>query len=101
MVQSRGTFLQYLVFVALCLVFYGNTIPNGYAFDDSVVITENQFTQRGLAGIPEIFAHDTFRGSYENIPTVERYRPLSVATFAIENQLFGQNPHISHFINIT
>ena len=100
MVQSRGTFLQYLVFVALCLVFYGNTIPNGYAFDDSVVITENQFTQRGLAGIPEIFAHDTFRGSYENIPTVERYRPLSVATFAIENQLFGQNPHISHFINI-
>jgi tetratricopeptide (TPR) repeat protein len=29
-----------------------------------------------------------------------RYRPLSIATFAIEYELFGLKPHISHFINV-
>ena len=29
-----------------------------------------------------------------------RYRPLSIATFALEYQFFGQNPHISHLNNI-
>jgi len=96
----KGVRLQYLLISLVCFIFYGNTIPNEYAYDDAVVITENQFTQKGISGIPEIFANNTFRGSYGIAPTVDRYRPLSVATFAIERQFFGQNPHISHFINI-
>jgi protein O-mannosyl-transferase len=100
MSNFKGTVFQTILLSIVCLVFYGNTIPNDYAYDDSVVITENQFTQQGLAGIPAIFANNTFRGSYGNNPTVERYRPLSVATFAVEHQLFGQNPHLSHFNNI-
>jgi protein O-mannosyl-transferase len=89
-----------LVLAVLCFVFYGNTLGNDYAFDDSVVITENQFTQKGIAGIPEIFANDTFRGSYDNLSTIKRYRPLSLATFAVEQDLFGNSPAIRHFDNI-
>jgi len=96
----KGTALQSILISVICFIFYGNTIPNDYAYDDAVVITDNQFTQKGIAGIPEIFGNNTFRGSYGNMPTVERYRPLSVATFAIEHQFFGQNPHVSHFNNI-
>lgn len=96
----KNAAFRYAFLAVVCFVFYGNTIGNDYAFDDSVVITENQFTEKGIAGIPEIFANNTFRGSYDRTPTVERYRPLSVATFAVEHELFGRNPHISHFINI-
>jgi len=95
-----GKKLPYILLAIMCLGFYGNTIPNGYAYDDAVVITENQFTLKGIRGIPEIFGNNTFRGSYENTHTVERYRPLSVATFAVEIGMFGQNPHVSHFVNI-
>jgi protein O-mannosyl-transferase len=96
----KNTTFRYVFLAAMCFVFYGNTIGNDYAFDDAVVITENQFTQKGLAGIPEIFANDTFRGSYDNLPTIQRYRPLSLATFAAEHQLFGNAAHVSHFDNI-
>jgi protein O-mannosyl-transferase len=91
---------KYLLLTAICFIGYGNTIPNDYAYDDSVVITENKFTQRGIEGIPDIFKHDTFAGSYEDVPTLRRYRPLSLATFAVEHQLFGRNPHVSHFGNV-
>jgi protein O-mannosyl-transferase len=96
----KNTTFRYVFLAAMCFVFYGNTIGNDYAFDDAVVITENQFTQKGLAGIPAIFANDTFRGSYDGMPTVQRYRPASLATFALEHELFGQNPHVSHFNNV-
>ena len=96
----KGIFLQYVLLTLVCFAFYGNTILNDYAYDDSIVITENQFTQKGVSGIPEIFANNSLRGSYGNNPTAPRYRPLSLASFAIEIQLFGQNPHVSHFINV-
>jgi protein O-mannosyl-transferase len=96
----NGKVFQYILIAITCFIFYGNTIQNDYAFDDAVVITENRFTQKGVGGISEIFGNNTFRGSYGNTPTVERYRPLSVATFAIEHEFFGQAPHISHFNNI-
>jgi tetratricopeptide (TPR) repeat protein len=89
-----------ILLAAICFVCYGNTIANDYAYDDAVVITENQFTQQGIAGIPAIFKHGTFAGSYENVPLLARYRPLSLATFAIERELFGPSPHVAHFGNV-
>jgi tetratricopeptide (TPR) repeat protein len=89
-----------LVLALACLIFYGNTLKNDYAYDDAVVITENTFTQQGIAGLPALFTHHTFAGSYGNTPTLARYRPLSVATFALEHQLFGPRPALSHLFNL-
>jgi tetratricopeptide (TPR) repeat protein len=97
---SKGMVPKYLLIAVACFACYANTIRNGYAYDDAVVITENRFTQKGIRGIPDIFANNTFAGSYEGVPTVPRYRPLSLATFAIEHQVFGQNPHASHLNNV-
>jgi tetratricopeptide (TPR) repeat protein len=97
--QRHGTLQRALLLVA-CFACYGNTIGNDYAYDDAVVITENKFTGRGVAGIPDIFTHNTFAGSYEDVPLLERYRPLSLASFAVERSLVGLNPHLSHFINV-
>ncbi len=87
----------------LAFVLYGHTIPHGYAFDDAICISENTFTRQGLAGIKNIFSSDSFAGYKQNISgsiSGGRYRPLSIATFAVEHQFFGLNPHVSHFVNV-
>jgi len=95
--------IAYLVIFILTFVYYGNTILNEYALDDAIVITQNDFTQKGIAGIPEIFSNELFTGFFKvkkDLVAGGRYRPLSMVTFAIEVELFGLNPHISHFINV-
>ncbi|MCF8374617.1 MAG: tetratricopeptide repeat protein [Bacteroidales bacterium] len=91
-----------IVFV-FAMAIYGNTIPFGYAFDDTISVTGNKFTIQGVAGIPDILSYDFFAGYYGkdmNMVAGGRWRPLSLVTFALEYQIFGENPHISHFINI-
>jgi len=82
---------------------YANTLTHQYALDDKIVITENQFTKQGFAGIGDILTTDVFVGFYgkeKNLVTGKRYRPLSLVTFAIEHDIFGLNPFISHLINM-
>ena len=95
--------LIYIIIVAFTFILYGNTIPNEYALDDAIAITENQFTKDGFSGIKDIFTNESFTGFFgkkKNLVAGGRYRPLSMVTFAIEYELFGLNPHISHFINV-
>ncbi|MBN2519587.1 MAG: hypothetical protein JXB17_03700, partial [Bacteroidales bacterium] len=93
----------YILLGVLTFLFYGNTFKNEYTLDDAIVITKNQFTKSGLKGIKDILTHDTFTGFFgveKKLLEGGRYRPLSLITFAIEYELFGLNPHISHLINI-
>ena len=102
-VKTINKFYIYGLIVLSCFVLYGNTIPCDYALDDAMVINSNKFTQKGIAGINDIFSYDSFKGfneKYLNSVSGGRYRPLSIATFAIEHSFFGNNPHVSHFINI-
>ncbi|MGQ0827531.1 MAG: tetratricopeptide repeat protein [Bacteroidota bacterium] len=96
-------FYIYGIIALFAFILYGNTIPNDYALDDAMVITDNKYTQNGIAGIKNIFLYDSFKGfseNYLNGVAGGRYRPLSIATFALEHQFFGNDPHISHFINV-
>lgn len=71
--------------------------------DDFIVIVKNNFTQKGFSGIWKIVSNDTFAGMTEsNIMVLSggRYRPLSLVSFAIEHQLWGNIPSISHLINV-
>jgi tetratricopeptide (TPR) repeat protein len=89
--------------VLLAVALYGNTLGHRYALDDSLFITENAYTKRGIQGLPDIFGHDSFRGYFKNdnrFVSGGRYRPLSIATFALEYQLAGPHPGLSHGINV-
>jgi len=102
-VKINQNILIYIIIVAFTFILYGNTIPNEYALDDAIAITENQFTKDGFSGIKDIFTNESFTGFFgkkKNLVAGGRYRPLSMVTFAIEYELFGLNPHISHFINV-
>lgn len=85
------------------IALYINTIGHQYALDDSIVIVKNQFTKKGISGIPDILSNDSFTGFFgvqKNLVSGGRYRPMSIVSFAMEYQCFGLNPAISHLINI-
>ncbi len=94
--------LQWIL-ITIPAILYLNTLNNRYALDDAIVITQNKHVKSGIRGIPEILSNDTFQGFFgtqKDLVAGGRYRPLSLITFAIEIQIFGQNPGVSHAINV-
>ncbi|MEM6317084.1 MAG: DUF1736 domain-containing protein [Bacteroidota bacterium] len=90
-----------LFFLAIALYAYSVTFD--YVLDDQIVLTNNEFTKKGFAGIPDILTKESFVGRFgeqKNLVTGARYRPLSIVIFAVEYQFFGANPIVSHGINI-
>ena len=101
--KQQHTIIQPLIIFSLSVLLYANTLHHEYALDDSIVITDNQFTKKGIRGLKEIYTNDSFTGFFKKKKELVqggRYRPLSIATFAIEYQFFGLKPSVSHFINV-
>lgn len=98
MIKQAATNLRYAL-ISACLAFllYANTIPHDYVLDDKGVITQNQFVTLGFAGIKNIFSSEVWH--FQNL-NLGYYRPLSLVSFAIDQQLFPNNPHVSHFENV-
>jgi len=87
-----------IVLAVISFLLYANTLWNGYVMDDVIVLKENTIVMKGIKAIPELFSTPHMRG-YMIIPN-DMYRPLSMAMFAVEYQLFGANPAVNHFFNI-
>lgn len=101
--MSQGMLMALLFLLALLL--YGNTLGHEYALDDAIVIYDNEFTEKGLGGIVDLWSHDSFRGFFkeegkEQLVAGGRYRPLSLTLFAVEYALFGDNPALFHLMNV-
>jgi tetratricopeptide (TPR) repeat protein len=88
---------QRLLLLLVVAVFYGNTLKNGYALDDSIVTEKGNLTTQGISAIPKIM-----RSFYVNSSADYQfdYRPLIKVSYAVEHELFGLNPGISHFFNL-
>ncbi len=87
------------------LAFYYNSFRNQTALDDEPVITKNDFVKEGFGGIDSIFSNDAFFCFYRSLGVQNqlaggRYRPLSIATFAIEWEFFGDDPYVRHVVNV-
>jgi len=94
---------QLSIISLLAFALYIESAGFDYVLDDSILIVENKFTQKGINGIGDIFKYESFRGYFgEQKDLVEggRYRPLSIATFALEKTITGGKPSISHLINV-
>lgn len=94
-----------IIIFLFAISLYANTLLNDYAQDDAIVITDNMFTKEGVKGISGILTKDTFYGFFKKegkakLVSGGRYRPLSLVSFAIEYQVFRNNPSVSHLINI-
>lgn len=94
-----------LILFIISFLLYINTVSNHYALDDELIVTNNEQVAKGFGGLGEIFTSDIFSSYYKENNAGQqlsggRYRPLSVATFAIEQPLFSDNPAPRHFINV-
>lgn len=88
---------------------YANTLNHDYTQDDAIVIYDNMFTQKGIAGIPGLLTKDTFYGFFKeegkaNLVSGGRYRPFTPIMFAIETQICSllnikKHQYVGHFIN--
>lgn len=97
-----------LFFSIAVFILYGNSLGNKYALDDDYVTVTN-FPEKGKAYVPnnELVAKG-FKGilkiwrvryAHDGESTFD-YRPVTSTSFAIEYALFGQNPFMSHLINV-
>ncbi|MBP7184829.1 MAG: DUF1736 domain-containing protein [Saprospiraceae bacterium] len=110
----KNYFIPAAIFAAIIFILYGQSIKFEHVLDDTIVITDNRFVKNGFSGIGDIFSKESFAGYFgeqRNLVVGARYRPLSIASFAVETELFGKpstDPKIakyapaaiSHFNNI-
>lgn len=80
----------------LAFLLYANTIPNDYNMDDELVTINHRNTSRGLSAISDIFSQYYYE---DDMGYKYEYRPIAHLSFALEHELFGESPHISHLIN--
>lgn len=110
MTQSLATLLQnkkahLLLLSLISILLYINTMNNGFVLDDFIVIKNNNFTIKGVSGIPDILRYDTFRGFLKSeqsgsAVTGGRYRPMTLVFFSFVWQMFGDKPAVFHLFNI-
>ncbi|NDC42277.1 MAG: DUF1736 domain-containing protein [Chitinophagia bacterium] len=120
---------QAIFLALLSMLLYANTFSHEYAFDDMMAIVNNEYVQEGVSGIGKIMTTDAYQSYLEqhngaNQLAGGRYRPLSLVSFAIEQQVLGINEnttdkdgqpanrtpeqeqklnndmHVRHFINV-
>jgi Tfp pilus assembly protein PilF len=80
----------------LAILLYANTLGHEYAWDDSIVITQNE---RVLAGTSRISEHFDFRDRSEFSDFIG-FRPVALTSFSIDQEIAPLNPAFSHGVNI-
>jgi tetratricopeptide (TPR) repeat protein len=96
--KSTLPVIYLLLVMAFGLALYGNTLKNGFVLDDVSAIYENFLVKQGTSALPEIFK-TSYRYGYMSVND-GLYRPLSLALFSIEWEIFNNNPAPYHIINI-
>ncbi len=87
-----------LVLILIGFIFYCTSLYNEYALDDGIIIHQNDYVIKGVKGIPDIITKDSYASFYKRMNASDqltggRYQPLSVISFAIEQQIIGSYPN--------
>lgn len=86
----------YIIIILLVFFQYGNTLEHDYAWDDAIVITQNERVQEGLSDPSEYFRNiksDQIQHRYG-------YRPISLLSFGLDVELSEMTPKTSHVMNV-
>ena len=92
------SFFCILLIAIISFVQYANTFNHDYVLDDIVVIDMNEAVKKGVEGIPSIFKN--YNPESLQVQNNYGYRPVTLASFAIDISLFGQNPKYGHIANV-
>jgi hypothetical protein len=88
--NKQPVFVLFLVGI----IFYCTSLYNEYALDDGIIIHQNDYVLKGARGIKDILSSDVYESFYRRMNAEDqlqggRYRPLSVVSFALEQELIG------------
>src|SRR5437879_12547686 len=99
MARRLQIYLPYLIALfVLAFGIYFNSLRNDFNFDDNTIIKDNSLV-RSLSNIPKIFVSNYWANTpYEK--GVLLYRPLVIASFALDYALWGNNPFGFHLTNL-
>jgi protein O-mannosyl-transferase len=95
MTYSIAHKLKLIIFL-FAIVLFGNTLSHDFAWDDSIVITENPRVQKGIKGIPDLFIK--YNSDYK--ADKYGYRPIVLSSFAFEYSVFNKSAHAMHLMNV-
>jgi tetratricopeptide (TPR) repeat protein len=82
--------------ISIVFLLYGKSIQHKYNIDDNYVVENHELVSLGIKGIPKIFTsrYHTERDQFFG------YRPLTIAVYALETSIFGENTSIYHLFNL-
>ncbi|HXH20160.1 MAG TPA: tetratricopeptide repeat protein, partial [Chitinophagales bacterium] len=99
LVSDKNVFaLSALLIFLFAFLLYSNTLRHEFVMDDGAVIRDNVTVQKGLTGITELFRQSSVYGSTKQ--NYGSYRPLTLSLFAVEIELFGNNPSAFHIVHV-
>ena len=84
-----------LVFLFLSFVLYGNTLVNGFVFDDRVIIRDRD-ELKDVSHIPALLFEPYHSSGYN----ADAYRPLTMISYALNYALLGSDAWGFHLVNI-
>lgn len=85
-----------LIIVLIAFIQFSNTLGHDFAWDDKIVIQENDRVQEGFSGIPKLLK----KYNTELRKDQYGYRPITLITFAIDYELSSGEPGFFHFMNV-
>jgi hypothetical protein len=84
---------------AFALLFWSPSLFNEFAWDDTNNLVDSD-RLRGWAAFAESFRHDAMWSARMNAAAIGTYRPISLASFVVDYQLFGGSAVSYHFTSI-
>lgn len=93
--DRKGALLGLAVF-ALAIGVYANSLGNGFAFDDEWIIAGNERVH-GIERLPEAVSSPYWPSSAARMAL---YRPVVVATYAVDWELWNGSPVGFHAVNV-
>ncbi len=95
--DQRANRAAMFLLAALCFLAFANTFGNGFVYDDRKIIVENSLIT-SLANFPKIFS-TSYLGTGRTVGGIY-YRPLSIATYALNYAIGGLDPLGYHLVNL-
>lgn len=93
-IDMRGSGSALCILLAVSFAVFFPVLRNGFVLDDTYMVDGNE-ALRDLAAVPKLFA-STPPGSINR----GYYRPMMLASFALDRALFGPGPAAFHAVNI-
>jgi hypothetical protein len=99
--ENRQKILIFVVLFIVSFILYGDSLRNGFVFDDHQIIVNNPSIKNWPKDLGLFTSNYWFEThSRQNTVPNNYYRPITLLSFAIDYQCWGANPIGFHLTNI-